>query len=105
MSIFRKIRRNNRGLRYKLVIAFGIMSVIPLLACTYLISLQTFPDLKSIINTCVIVVISIAPGISFANNANRSKMAIFNGFWLEICLPYAVNKFLVAQDIFPCIIT
>ena len=59
MSIFRKIRRNNRGLRYKLVIAFGIMSVIPLLACTYLISLQTFPDLKSIINTCVIVVISV----------------------------------------------
>ena len=59
MSMLKKIRRGNRGLRYKLIIAFGVMSVVPLLACTYLISLQAFPDMKSVINTCVILVISI----------------------------------------------
>ncbi|MFA6079069.1 MAG: diguanylate cyclase [Candidatus Omnitrophota bacterium] len=60
----KKWRGSSKGLRYKLMLAFSIMSVIPLLACTYLISNYIFPQLKNITDVSAImfavVVISIA---------------------------------------------
>ncbi len=57
-------RGSNKGLRYKLMLAFSIMSIIPLLACMYLISIYVFPEMKDITDVStimiMIVVISIA---------------------------------------------
>ena len=60
MGIFKRITLTNKGLKYKLFIAFSLMSIIPLLACTYVISLYVFPQLESLTNVSTIVFISIA---------------------------------------------
>ena len=59
MGLFRRVSLVNKGLRYKLFLAFSLMSVIPLLACTYVISLYVFPQLESLVNVSTIVTVSI----------------------------------------------
>ena len=58
-SLFKKMSLAPKGLRYKLVIAFSLMSIIPLLACAYVIFSYIFPAAGDFINIAVIVIISI----------------------------------------------
>lgn len=58
-NIFKRISLAPKGLRYKLVIAFSLMSIIPLLACAYVIFSYTFPMAGDLINIIAIVIISI----------------------------------------------
>lgn len=59
MGIFKKIASANKGLRYKLLLAFSLMSIIPLLACTYIISLYVFPQIDSLATTSIVIFVSI----------------------------------------------
>ncbi len=57
MKIFRDLSLMNRGLRYKLIIAFSLMSIIPILISLYLVSNYIFSFNPTII---AVVIISIA---------------------------------------------
>ncbi len=59
MSIFKRAALVNKGLRYKLLLAFSLMSIIPLLACTYIISIYVFPQSDSLISVSLVVFTSI----------------------------------------------
>jgi len=59
MNFFKKLTVVNRGLRYKLLIAFSLMSIIPLLACMYVISAYLFPELESLPTISIVIVVSI----------------------------------------------
>jgi diguanylate cyclase (GGDEF)-like protein len=59
MGIFKRITLVNKGLRYKLLLAFSLMSIIPLLACTYIISSYVFPQLDSLMSVSIVVLASI----------------------------------------------
>ena len=59
MGILRKFSVMNRGLRYKLFVASALMSVIPVMACLYLISIYAFPHMGSLINIYPIIAISV----------------------------------------------
>jgi len=59
MSIFKRVALVNKGLRYKLLIAFSLMSIIPLLACTYIISTYVFPQTDSLVSVSAVVFVSI----------------------------------------------
>lgn len=63
MAFFKKLTIVNKGLRYKLMVAFSLMSIIPLLACTYLISCFIFPQLDTLAAVSAVVVISLAIAI------------------------------------------
>ena len=79
MGIFKRITLTNKGLKYKLFIAFSLMSIIPLLACTYVISLYVFPQLESLTSVSTIVFISITMPVLFLFVRNLSII-------LKICL-------------------
>ena len=53
----------NKGLRYKMIIAYGLMSIIPLLACTYTISAYLFPEYKDLTTMSMVVLISLVISI------------------------------------------
>ena len=55
----RRVAMGNRGLRYRLLLSFSLMSVIPLLACVYVILNFLFPQMKDISEISLIVVASI----------------------------------------------
>jgi diguanylate cyclase (GGDEF)-like protein len=57
-GIFKKLSLAPKGLKYKLVMAFSLMSIIPLLACAYVIFSFSFPTWIDIINIVTIVAIS-----------------------------------------------
>lgn len=59
IGLFKKMSLAPRGLRYKLVIAFSLMSIIPLLACAYIIFSYIFPTAGDFINIATIVVFSV----------------------------------------------
>ncbi|MFA6321782.1 MAG: GAF domain-containing protein, partial [Candidatus Omnitrophota bacterium] len=59
MGIFRKTASSNKGLRYKLLLAFSLMSIIPLLACTYIITQYVFPQIDSLTVVSIVVFIAI----------------------------------------------
>lgn len=59
MGLFKALTLGNRGLRYKLLIAFSLMSIIPLLACMYLISSYIFPQVENLFTVSAVVVVSI----------------------------------------------
>jgi diguanylate cyclase (GGDEF)-like protein len=59
MNLFSRLTVVNKGLRYKLFVAFSLMSIIPLLACTYVISSYLFPQLDNIAIVSIVIVISI----------------------------------------------
>ncbi len=59
MSIFKRFSITNRGLRHKLLVAFSLMTVIPLLAVMYIISTYLFPQLENIITVSMILLASL----------------------------------------------
>ena len=70
-GLFKKLSLAPRGLRYKLIIAFSLMSIIPLLAFGYIIFSYTFPSAGEFINVTTIVIISgviAALGLFFARS-------------------------------------
>jgi diguanylate cyclase (GGDEF)-like protein len=58
-GFFKKMSLAPKGLRYKLVIAFSLMSIIPILACAYLIFSHTFPMMADLINVTAVVLLSV----------------------------------------------
>jgi len=59
MAIFKTMTMANRGLRYKLMLAFSLMTIIPLLACVYVISTYLFPKLDNVTDISMVVLVSI----------------------------------------------
>lgn len=59
MGIFKRLAMVNKGLRYKLMVAFSLMSIIPLLACVYIISIYIFPQLETFASVSGIILVSI----------------------------------------------
>ena len=59
MGIFKKVPAVNRGLRYKLLLVFSLMSIIPLLACIYVISIYVVPQVSAGMSVILIVLTSI----------------------------------------------
>ncbi len=59
MNLFRKLMLTNKGLRYKLLLAFSLMSIIPLLACMYVISSYIFPQADSFFMVSAVSIASI----------------------------------------------
>lgn len=57
------IKSPRKGLRYKLMLAFSLMSVIPLLACMYLITAYIFPQVQNMVDASTIMLISIVISI------------------------------------------
>ncbi|MDO8536158.1 MAG: diguanylate cyclase [Candidatus Omnitrophota bacterium] len=58
-GFFKRMSLAPKGLRYKLVIAFSLMSIIPIMACAYLIFSHTFPMMTDLINVTTVVMLSI----------------------------------------------
>lgn len=56
---FKFTSKPRKGLKYKLMIAFSVMSLIPLLSCTYLISIHIFPNLQDIVDVSVVMLIAV----------------------------------------------
>lgn len=50
---------SNKGLRYKLLIAFSLMSIIPLLACMYVISNFLFPQIENLFTVSSVIMVSV----------------------------------------------
>ncbi len=59
MDVFNKAVSKNKSLRYKLLLVFSLMSIIPLLACMYIISLYVFPQLDSLSNVSLVTLLAI----------------------------------------------
>ncbi len=58
-GFFKKMSLAPKGLRYKLMIAFSLMSIIPILACAYVIFSYTFPMKADLINVTTVVLLSV----------------------------------------------
>ena len=63
MKIFKRMKFASKGLKYKLMLAFSLMSIIPLLAFGYVLSIFVFPGSVDIINISAIVVASIVVAV------------------------------------------
>lgn len=59
MGILKKLTILHKGLRYKLLLAFCLMSIIPLLASMYIISTYIFPQLENTGSVSVVLVSAI----------------------------------------------
>lgn len=59
IGLLKKMSLAPKGLRYKLVMAFSLMSIIPILACAYIIFSYTFPGSGELINIISVVLLSI----------------------------------------------
>ena len=59
MHLFKRMSLAPKGLRYKLIIAFSLMSIIPLLACAYIIFSYILPLVGEFISIAAIVVFSV----------------------------------------------
>ena len=69
MGKVRRFKMANKGLRYKLMIAFSLMSIIPILACTYAFSAYLFPESENLVHISVVIAVSLiiaALGLMFA---------------------------------------
>ena len=58
MGIFKKMSLAPKGLRYKLIMAFSLMSIIPILACAYIIFSYSFPTATELINILTLAISS-----------------------------------------------
>jgi diguanylate cyclase (GGDEF)-like protein len=63
MNIFKKLTIIHRGLRYKLLLAFCLMSIIPLLASTYVISTYLFPQIEPMSAVSAVLIASVIVAI------------------------------------------
>ncbi len=59
MELFKSLALVPRGVRYKLLIAFCLMSLIPLLICVYLANNYIFPNIESMGQISVVLLITI----------------------------------------------
>jgi len=59
IGMFKRMSLAPKGLRYKLIMSFSLMSIIPLMACAYIIFSFTFPEFGELINTVSVVVLSV----------------------------------------------
>lgn len=59
MAFFGKFTIANKGLRYKLLLAFSLMSIIPLLAAMYIVSTYLFPQIEDILTVSLIILASL----------------------------------------------
>lgn len=59
MDLFKSWALANKGLRYKLLLAFSLMSIIPLLACMYVISVYAFPQLDNLFSVSAVIMVSV----------------------------------------------
>ncbi len=62
-GFFKRMSLAPKGLRYKLVIAFSLMSIIPILACAYIIFTRTFPMMTELISVVTVVILSVVISI------------------------------------------
>ncbi len=54
MGIFKVLTLSGKGLMYKFLVAFALMSIIPLLVCVYIVSNYVFPGLKNISDVSIV---------------------------------------------------
>ena len=59
MELFKSLALVPRGIRYKLLLAFCLMSLIPLLICVYLANSYIFPNIQSIGQIRIVLLITI----------------------------------------------
>lgn len=62
-KMFRKLAMVPRGLRYKLLLTFGFMSIVPLLTCVYIVTVYVFPMSESIGDVSIIIVLSLVVAV------------------------------------------
>ncbi|UCB56572.1 MAG: diguanylate cyclase [Candidatus Omnitrophota bacterium] len=58
-DLLKNLSLTRRGIKHKLVVAFALMSVIPMLVCGYLIIYYIFPTIDSLWNISLIFIITI----------------------------------------------
>jgi len=63
MGILQGFTIVNKGLRYKLMLAFSLMSIIPILACFYIISTNIMPHLDDLASVSIVIIISLLVAI------------------------------------------
>jgi len=63
MKLFKSWALANKGLRYKLLLAFSLMSIIPLLACMYVISTYLFPQVDNLFGVSAIIIVSMVVAV------------------------------------------
>lgn len=110
MGFFKKLTVINKGLRYKLLIAFCLMSIIPLLACVYVMSTYLFPQLDDLQTVSVVIVASLfiaLLGLLFARSlidpvidmAIEAKIIASGDFNRKVQAPYEDEVGNLAQSI------
>lgn len=70
-NIFKRFSLVPKGMRYKLMIAFALMSVIPLLVCGYLVTTIVFPHVENLTQVSIIILLSILIAVMGFNLAKR----------------------------------
>jgi diguanylate cyclase (GGDEF)-like protein len=63
MATLKGLFANSKGLRHKLMVAFSLMTIIPLLACVYLLSPYLNPGFQNLVNITVVVLASLVISI------------------------------------------
>ncbi|MDP2913163.1 MAG: diguanylate cyclase [Candidatus Omnitrophota bacterium] len=59
MGFFKSMAMLHRGLRYKLMLAFSLMTIIPLLASMYIVSIYVFPKLDSLAEVSLVILAAV----------------------------------------------
>jgi diguanylate cyclase (GGDEF)-like protein len=77
-GFFKRMSSAPKGLRYKLIIAFSLMSIIPILACAYLIFSHTFPMMTELINVTAVVLLSVIVSVLGLVLAKRMVDPVIN---------------------------
>lgn len=79
MAITKKMPMSNKGLKHRLMIAFSLMAVIPLLACVYALSPYLVPTSHDITNLAAIILASVVisfMGLLLANNIIKAVVGL-----------------------------
>ncbi|MCX5677748.1 MAG: diguanylate cyclase [Candidatus Omnitrophica bacterium] len=63
MATLKGLFISSKGLRHKLMVAFSLMTIIPLLACVYLLSPYLNPGFQNLVNLAVIILASLVISI------------------------------------------
>src|SRR3989338_3940495 len=71
LGMFKRLSMVPKGLCYKLMLSFCLMSIIPLLVCVYLVSIYIFPHLDNLSDVSIAVLLSIAIAVLGLGLAKR----------------------------------
>lgn len=63
MTTLKRSFISNKGLKHKLMVAFSLMTIIPILACTYLLSPYLTPGFQNLVNLAMIIFAAIVISI------------------------------------------